>query len=200
MNVIKSWALSWWEGWFSAAAMAKSHRTARAKISNATGSTWRLVAGPAAATIATLTRLGWFTTDPAKTTDDMGFAWDFRLDSPAAIAQACKASVRRWRLARIAEYIPGLLPDKCDIQDPQGGTQRSMILDFATALAPLLKGKTSTKRVGQLWDNAWKGDAMSAMCGGQWPQAKKAAVPVFGIDDIRCQLCFNETGTVLHRF
>jgi len=75
-----------------------------------------------------------------------------------------------------------------------------MILDFATALAPMLRGKTSSRRIGQQWDNAWKGDAMSAMCGGQWSQVKKASVPAFGIDDVRCQLCPSEPGAVLHRF
>ena len=211
VNVIKSWELAWWEGWFPAAAMARSHRAARANICSAKGSIWRLVTGPAAATIATLKRLGWATLEPAKTVDDLGFAWDFRLDSPAAIAQACKASVRRWRLARIADYIPGLLPDRCDIRAPDDDAPEkgpentvhnssSMIIDFASALAPLLKGKTSAKRVGQQWDNAWRGDAMSAVCGGQWPQVRKAAVPAFGIDDVRCQLCFSEPGTLMHRF
>ena len=74
VNVIKSWALAWWEGWFPAAAMARSHRAARAKICSAKGSIWRLVTGPAAATIAILKRLGWATLEPAKTVDDLGFA------------------------------------------------------------------------------------------------------------------------------
>ena len=38
------------------------------------------------------------------------------------------------------------------------------------------------------------------MCGGQWPQARKAKVKQWGISDSRCQLCHKETGTIEHRF
>ena len=167
VNVIKSWALAYWEAWVPEGFLAKCHRAARLRLNAAKSSTWRAVAGPTAATIATLARLGWTTTDPTKTTDDVGFTWDFRLDSPAAIVQACKASVRRWRLARIAALIPGLLPETCDIGTPEGPSMRTVTIDFISALTPLLKGKTSTKKLGQTWDNAWRGDAKSAMTGSQ---------------------------------
>ena len=44
--------------------------------------------------IATLTRIGWTTTEPNRTVDDLGNAWDFVRDTPAAIGQAVKESVR----------------------------------------------------------------------------------------------------------
>ena len=71
--------------------------------------------GPAAAVIATLTRIGWTNTDSKRTNDDLGTMWDFVRDSPATIAQAVKASVRKWRLNRIAKHLPGLAPDEVDI-------------------------------------------------------------------------------------
>ena len=38
INVIKHWALSWWEVWFPAAVMAKAHRAAHVHLNNAKGS------------------------------------------------------------------------------------------------------------------------------------------------------------------
>ena len=51
-----------------------------------------------------------------------------------------------------------------------------------------------------LWKPMYRGDLASAACGGQWTQARKAAVTRFGIDDNRCQLCLNSVGTLEHRF
>ena len=95
VNVIKSWALAYWEAWAPESYLARCYRASRLRLNAAKSSTWRDVTGPTAANIATLARLGWSTTDPTKTTDDLGFIWDFQLGSPAAIVQACKASVRR---------------------------------------------------------------------------------------------------------
>ena len=38
------------------------------------------------------------------------------------------------------------------------------------------------------------------MSGGQWTQARKAAVRAWGIEDNTCQLCHQEAGTLDHRF
>jgi len=142
VNVVKYWALAHFEMWFSASSLAKSFRAARLRIQQTKASPWRAVTGPAAAVIATLARIGWTTTDSTHTADDLGTAWDFVRDSPAAIAQAVKASVRRWRLNRIAKHLPGLAPDELDIGTTAPG-EKTILIDFATALAPVLKGKTS---------------------------------------------------------
>ena len=51
-----------------------------------------------------------------------------------------------------------------------------------------------------LWSPRWSGDLLSAICGGQWPQARKAEVRDWQIDDLSCQLCFSAVGTLEHRF
>ncbi len=67
----------------------------------------------------------------------------------------------------------------------------------------MLKGKQCPKLAGTIkdsWDKKCAGDLNSAICGGQWAQARKAAVTDWGITDNRCQLCFGAVGTLGHRF
>eukprot|EP00973_Karenia_brevis_P029759 4105645-Karenia_brevis.AAC.1 len=47
--------------------------------------------------------------------DDLGASWCCRTDSPGAIAAACRDTVRRWRLGRIGDALPGLIPARCDV-------------------------------------------------------------------------------------
>ena len=99
-----------------------------------------MVTGAAAAVFATLSRIGWTATDPTRTTDNLGCQWDFQRDTPAAIAQTVRSSVRRWRLNRIAKHLLGLAPDAVDIGTVAPG-EKTILIDFATALAPVRKGK-----------------------------------------------------------
>ena len=62
---------------------------------------WDVVAGPAAATLATVKRLGWRMPLGHIMTDDHGTTFDLRLDPPIVVQAAVYASVRRWRLRRI---------------------------------------------------------------------------------------------------
>ena len=99
----------------------------------------------------------------------------------------------------MGESLPGLILDACDVghQWPDGGT---ILCDFAMLLAPLVKGKGTGAVASEDWNPRWKGDLASAISGGQWPQARKAAIPGWGIEDQRCQLCLGATGTLEHRF
>ena len=67
------------------------------------------------------------------------------------------------------------------------------------AISALLKGKLCSRTAGnvrKLWSTRCRGDLASAMCGGQWTQARKAAVPASGITDNRCQLCLDVVGII----
>ena len=69
-----------------------------------------------------------------------------------------------------------------------------------SVVGPLVMGKGVAAKASEHWDPKWKGDLASAICGGQWPQVRKAAVTQWNISDKRCQLCFSATGTLEHRF
>ena len=63
-----------------------------------------------------------------------------------------------------------------------------------------MKTKTTVDEESHAWSPCWRGDLASAMSGGQWPQARKAAVPSWGINDAIRQLCHAAMGTLDHRF
>ena len=117
VSPLKHWALAWWEAWFDQESMASAFSAAALKLAAAKGSEWQSVAGPTAALLATANRTGWTLPSAHEVVDDTGLSWDFRVDSPAAIVAACKESVRRWRLKRVGNILPGLLPDLCDFGD-----------------------------------------------------------------------------------
>ena len=77
--------------------------------------------------------------------------------------------------------------------------QPTRLIDFSYVLAPLVQGKGAASKVSEDWSPAWKGELASACTGGQWPQARRAQVPSWNIDDSRCQLCLLATGTLEHR-
>jgi len=130
--------------------------------------------------------------------DDRGMQWDLILDSPAAIAVAAKQSVRRWRLAQLSRTLPALVPRYCDIGAPEC-PEGTIVVDFAATLGQLLNCKLAHRDV-PFWTPKWRGDLASAVSGGQWPQTRRAAVPAWGIEDLNCQLCHQQPGTLLHRW
>jgi hypothetical protein len=142
-------------------------------------------------------RIGWCMPSAQEAIDDTGFAWSFMNDAPAAIVSAVKQSVRRWRLLRVGESLPGLIPVACDVGDPWP-TNGTVLCDFSFVLSPLLNGGRAAD--SDYWCARWKGDLASAISAGQWPQVRKAAVPAWCIEDTRCQLCLADTGTLEHRF
>lgn len=198
---MQHWALAWWQGWHTAEDLEEAFTAASLKLAACKGSWWSSTAGPVTALLATLERLGWSMPSASETIDDLGNSWTFGVDSPAAITQACNASVRRWRIRRIAKAMPGLCPAQPDVgaamSDPGSS---SIIIDFAASLAPLIKGKRCKLPEGIDWEKAWAASLQSGINGGQWPQVRKAAVPKFECDSNLCQLCLAEPGTLEHRF
>jgi hypothetical protein len=194
---LKHWALAWWEGWFNSDTMSSAFTAAALKLSGAKGSEWQSVTGPTAALLASIKRIGWTMPSAWEITDDAGCEWDFRVDSPAAIVTACKDSVRRWRLARVGKILPGLIPDHCDVGDPNYPC--TMLVDCSGPTAALIACKGTASKNGAVWERKWCGDLASAVSGGQWTQTRKAQVAAWGINDTRCQLCLEAPGTLAHR-
>ena len=194
---VKYWALEWWENWFPHQDIESVLEKAKAKLDVNGKSVWARVAGPATALTATLKRLNWKWVRADTVMDDVGNEWVFGLDAPKTFAAAVHASVRRWRLKRIAKLFPQLLPDRPDVHtDPSTPT---ILIDMFGVVSPLVKGKAREANMTTRWNNSWAGDLASAMNGGQWPQTRKAKVASWNITDDRCQLCFAEPGTLQHR-
>ena len=154
--------------------------------------------GPVTALLASMRRLGWSFLSAREVIDDFGNSWSFLLDSPAAVAAAVRQSVRRWRLGKLAHAIPGLVPGHCDVGAPSC-PEGTLLVDFAAPIAQLLRSRGSGHDQND-WKPNWRGDLAFAVSGGQLPQARRAAVPSWGIEDANCQLCHKQTGTLEHRF
>ena len=149
--------------------------------------------------ILTVERLGWKWIEPHLMQDDRGTVWDCRLDSPAALKKAVAASVRRWRFARIAADLPGLIPEHTDVG--HGAHESTIVVDIAApVVTSLTKGKPKALKELESWNGGCRAALASAMSGGQWSQARKAQVPAWKILDNTCQLCKQEVGTIEHRF
>ena len=143
---------------------------------------WRKVAGPTAALVASLHRIGWQVKDHRRFVSDWAESFDLLLDPPVVVVKAAQRSVRRWRLNGIAETLPGLIPQQPDLEvlhDRSGTTPNGMItatLDFPEVVDALLKSKGSAgSKMLDSWDAKCRADLKSAITGGQWPQARLAA-------------------------
>ena len=192
---LKMWATAWWESWFPSSTMDEAFAEASLKVGAKEGSWWGSSAGPMTTLIASLRRIGWTMPSAHEVIDDLGLSWWFDKDSPAAIVKACQEAVRRWRLARVGELLPGLIPAEPDVLPTVRG-QKTRLIDFSHVSAPFFNGIGRGAKSSELWEPKWKGELASAHSGGQWTQARKAQVPDWKIDDNRCQLCLQAVGTL----
>ena len=195
---LRHWCYAWWEAWFKPAILTSAFDCTVAAINFQKEVAWNKVAGPMAALLLSLKRVGWAVPSAEEAIDHQGHRWSFRLDSPAIILQASKRAVRNWRLQKIGLLLPGLIPEGLDCKRTNG-CEGSFLLDFADVLKTLCKAKGPTK-AAPLWDPKHRGDLLSAVSGGQWTQSRKFAVRPWQLTDNRCQLCGEEVGTISHRF
>ena len=195
---LKRWATAWWEAWTTRESMIQAFEGACARCS-INSYRWRAVAGPAAALAVSLTRIGWNWVAADTFIDDLGREWSATHDPPICIVQAARRAVRRWRLQRIAKDLPGLMPVSNDLDD-EWMTGSSAVIDLSHITSRLATGKVSKLRQTPEWNRSHAPSLLSATTGGQWTQARRAAVPKFGITDNRCQLCFDAVGTADHRW
>ena len=183
-------ATALWESWVPPSIIGDTFAAAKGKLGACAGSYWSVVAGPVAAAIASMWRLGWQTHTVERVVDDCGVEWSLSRDGPAAIRAAVVDSVRRWRFGRITAAFPTLLEGVDAIE--------RAVVDCGEALAGLLRGGTP-KAVRGVWEHAARPWLLSALSGGQWPQARRVAVRSWAVGDPTCQLCRAAPGTLLHR-
>jgi len=93
---VKYMAMSWWERWQPRDELIMAFNLAVAKLRSVKRSVWDKVAGPMAAFVATVWRLGWVIYSPSTFLTDSGDKVDLELDSPAAVTTLVYESVRRW--------------------------------------------------------------------------------------------------------
>jgi hypothetical protein len=200
---IGAWACAWWEQWVPQAALVAAHAGAVSRLA-AAASPWPLVAGPVAAMVATARRIGWGFLSAGVMLDDLGRTWDLLRESPAAVKVAVAGAVRRWRFARILRQFPVAVPTELDCTVPAcEDWERSVVGPTIVADAGHLLGTLVRMRPAKIdevpaWDAGCRPWLVSAITGGQWPQARRAAVPAWDSDP-RCQLCLADTGTLIHR-
>ena len=189
---IKHYAMAFWCAWIPEETLTRVFHAATRKLDSAVGLGWKRCNGPITGYIATCRRLGWHTPSPLDLYDDRSTAISIMMDSPAAITKAVHRSVRRWRFGRILDILPSMVP--------QGhGDQGTITVDCTPAINTLISGKCTKPRECPVWRPQCSRYLVSAISGGQWTQARKAAVPHWKISDTRCQLCLKECGTLEHR-
>ena len=202
---LQMWALAHWQTWVPLQQLNAAMQQALADHPLDQPTAWRRVAGPVAALVASLRRLGWSIGSHRQFRTDVGEQLDLLLDPPCVVAQAARRAVRRWRVAGLGRAFPALIPRIPDLvvdRDRSGKPsveRQEIVLDFADVLDSLLaaSGKAGRKAFAG-WEPQCKGDLRSAITGGQWPQARLAAVKGW-TDTAACQLCQADTGTLQHR-
>ena len=195
--LVKHLASAWWEDWIPTASLTKAYEAARDKQGGKKLS-WNAAAGPTAALWMTLERAKWKWKQAHLLEDDLGNDWDTRKDPPVSIAAAMADSVRRMRHREVAKLHPALVPARPDTGASNAGEQ-DVVIEFSGILGPMASGKVASVKGVPEFSRKHASALLSASAGGQWPQAKKAAVKKWGITDDLCQLCREAKGTLEHR-
>jgi len=218
---VKYMAMSWWERWQPRDELIMAFNLAVAKLRSVKRSVWDKVAGPMAAFVATVWRLGWVIHSPSTFLTDSGDKVDLELDSPAAVTTLVYESVRRWQLLKAVSHFPGAVPPVLDAgsepvlisfhdgpqcyRPPDLHCYYSLharlppsVVGCIGALGKLAGGKAVRSKVVDGWERQFAPYLRSAFVGGQWPQLRIAQRAGDDVDTL-CQLCKSQVGTLEHR-
>ena len=199
---LRFWSLAIWEEWICINRLSTVLANVQNKL-NASKSPWLVTTGPVAALLNSLARIGWSVLSCAKLRDDRGQIFDLRLDPPVVVCRAACASVRRWRLARVAHAFHGM-DDFYDrvVTGPHQETLllRNDVVDLSRCIRLTREGRTAACKKICGWSSTHASMLVSAISGGQWPQARLFSAKKFAVSDDLCQLCGQATGTLEHRY
>ena len=93
-----------------------------------------------------------------------------------------------------------LLPTVCPPQEARPAQTRTCVTLITAPFARMASGRAPGVSSAPEWSPAMRSMLLSAATGGQWPQVRIARIrgqPA--LVDIRCQLCKEVAGTLLHR-
>ena len=147
--------------------------------------------------LASARRINWQCLSATSFKTDVGKTLDLLLDPPEVIANEVRDAVRRFRgtQAGTSSLLPGLIPTTPDVRASEPKHVDVLVPCFATTSR--LTKISLAGPIKQLWQTKFTWDFVPAICGGQRTHARKAAVR--DIEDSRCQLCLQATGTLAHR-
>ncbi len=175
IDPIYKWAQAVWCHWVPHSLL--NHMVTRARLAlTKARKVWSVVKGPASATVATAARLGWTVHGATSITTDDGVHLDLTLDPPITITHHVVEAVRRWQWRRVADKFPALAA-------PHGSPQPRV------DVAPIRR-LLARDRPAEAWLAHHRAALSSAVCGGQWPQARLHSAGL--VDHPHCMLCFRE--------
>jgi len=193
LQPICAWARAVWHSWLPRGDLLDMAEWAKRRIMRA-DQQWRVVCGPATATVATLGRLGWHLQDGVTVVTDRGVQLNLTRDSPARVAEVVKLAVIEWRWSRLASREPSLA-------SPVGGPS------FGPCWRPIVRLLDPAVKV-KGWSAQHRGALRSAVTNRQWPQQRKYRAGL--VADPACRLCLAlaagssahaeaPAGTAIHR-
>jgi hypothetical protein len=114
-SVALHWAQAIWNEWIPVATLQASVDYAEARIRDA-ANPWSVVAGPAAALVCSLDRLGWRVVSATELETDDGKTLDLRVTPPIVVKREVEEAVQRWRWRNVGTAHPSLHGVGCDFE------------------------------------------------------------------------------------
>ena len=192
-DTVVQWAEAVWSGLLPIEAMQRTIRKAKLELARAKRQ-WSVVKGPAAATVATLARIGWTAVDATTAYSDQGDEVAFTKDPPAMVKKMIHDAVRRWRWRQAGMTGEG----------SEGRREAEVVWKPVADLIARGRWREPDVTADQRMEVICKGEQValrSAVVGGQWPQVRLFQA---GLCEVPwCALCLaygiEVRGTIIHR-